>query len=303
MPQVRANGIDIEYESIGRDGDPAILLINGFSTQLVGWPDSLFRGLAAEGFRVVRFDNRDIGKSTHLAELGVPDLGAMIATRNAGGWPTAPYALDDMAADAAGLLDALGINRAHVAGSSMGGMIAQLVALNHPEKAKSLVSIFSTTGRPDLPPGKPGAFKAIMTPPASFGRKDRIARWIAVAHVIGSPGFPASEAELRETAARGVDYAPYDPLGITRQMAAVLAARPRNDRLKALKIPALVIHGRDDPLIDVSGGEDTARSIPGAELLIVPGMGHDFRESVVPVYLKAIGEFVAKFEARERAAA
>ncbi len=303
MPQVRANGIDIEYESIGRDGDPAILLINGFSTQLVGWPDSLFRGLAAEGFRVVRFDNRDIGKSTHLAELGVPDLGAMIATRNAGGWPTAPYALDDMAADAAGLLDALGINRAHVAGASMGGMIAQLVALNHPEKAKSLVSIFSTTGRPDLPPGKPEAFQAIMAPAASMDREDRIARNVEVMHVIGSPGFPASEEELRATAARGIDYAPFDPAGITRQMAAVLAARPRHDRLKALKIPALVIHGRDDPLIDVSGGEDTARSIPGAELLIVPGMGHDFRESVVPIYLKAIGEFVARVEARERATA
>src|SRR5271157_3623052 len=192
MPQIRANGIDIEYESIGREGDPVILMINGFSTQLVGWPDSLFRGLAAKGFRVIRFDNRDIGKSTHLAELGVPDLRAMIATRNAGDWPAAPYSLDDMAADAAGLIDALGIPRAHVAGASMGGMIAQLVALNHPEKAKSLISIFSTTGRPDLPPGKPEAFAAIMTPPASFGREDRIERGIAVARVIGSPGFPAS---------------------------------------------------------------------------------------------------------------
>lgn len=303
MPQIRANGIDIEYESIGREGDPVILLINGFATQLVGWPDSLCRGLSEKGFRVIRFDNRDIGKSTHLEELGAPDLQAMIATRNAGGWPTAPYALDDMAADAAGLLDALGIVRAHVAGSSMGGMIAQLVAINHPARTKSLISIFSTTGRPDLPPGKPEAFKAILTPPVSPDREDCIARGIAVAHIIGSPGFPASEAELRETVARAIDYAPYDPAGMARQMAAVLAAPPRNDRLKGLKIPALVIHGADDPLIDVSGGEDTAKSIPGAELLIVPGMGHDFRQSVVPIYLKAIDEFVAKVETKERAAA
>jgi pimeloyl-ACP methyl ester carboxylesterase len=303
MPQVRANGIDIEYESIGREGDPAVLLVMGFATQLVGWPVSLCNGLAAEGFRVIRFDNRDIGKSTHLTRLGAPNLPAMIATREAGGWPAAPYSLDDMAADAAGLLDALGIARAHVVGASMGGMIAQQVAIHHPAKTKSLVSIMSTTGRPDLPPAKPEAFAAIMTPPASLGREDRIERGVEVARVIGSPGFPASEAELRETVARGVDRTPYDPVGIARQMAAVLAARPRNDRLKALKVPALVIHGADDPLIPASGGEDTARSIPGAELLIVPGMAHDLRESVVPVYLKAIGAFIRTVEARERAVA
>ncbi len=185
----------------------------------------------------------------------------------------------------------------------MGGMIAQLFAICHPARTKSLVSIMSTTGRPDLPPGKPEAFAAIMTPPASPNREDRIERGIAVARVIGSPGFPASDAELRATVERGVDRAPYDPAGLTRQMAAVIAAPPRNDRLIALKISALVIHGADDPLIPASGGEDTARSISGAELLLVPGMSHDFRESVVPVYLKAIGGFVQKIEARERAAA
>jgi pimeloyl-ACP methyl ester carboxylesterase len=303
MPQVRANGIDIEYESFGREGDPAVLLVMGFATQLVAWPESLCKGLAAEGFRVIRFDNRDIGKSTHLAQLGAPNLPAMIAAREAGGWPAAPYSLDDMAADAAGLLEALGIARAHVVGASMGGMIAQLVAIHHPAKTKSLVSIMSTTGRPDLPPAKPEAFAAIMTPPASFGREDRIERGVELARIIGSPGFPASDAELRETVARGVDRTPYDPVGIARQMAAVLAAPPRNDRLKAVKVPALVIHGADDPLIPASGGEDTARSIPGGELLVVPGAAHDLRESVVPVYLKAIGAFIRTVEARERAVA
>ena len=303
MPQVRANGIDIEYESFGREGDPAVLLVMGFATQLVAWPESLCNGLAGKGFRVIRFDNRDIGKSTHLAQIAPPNLPAMIAAREAGGWPTAPYSLDDMAADAAGLLDALGIVRAHIVGASMGGMIAQLVAINHPAKTKSLVSVMSTTGRLDLPPAKPEAFAAIMTPPPSLSREDRIARGVEVMRVIGSPGFPASEAELRETVARGVDRTPYDPVGNARQMAAVLAARPRNDRLKALKIPALVIHGADDPLIPASGGEDTARSIPGAELLIVPGAAHDLRESLVPVYLKAIGAFIRTVEARERAVA
>ncbi len=297
MPRVRANGVELEYESTGREGDPAILLIMGFASALTGWPDSLCQGLAARGFRVIRFDNRDVGRSTHLAQLGAPDLSGMIAKLRSGQIPAAPYSLDDMAADAAGLLAALGIDRAHVVGASMGGMIAQLVAINHPAKAKSLVSIMSTTGRYDLPQGKPEAFAAIMAPPASFDREDRIIRGIEVWRVIGSPGYPASDAELRAKVERGVDYAPYDPAGNARQMAAIVVAPPRNDRLMSVTIPALVIHGADDPLIPVGGGEDTARSIPGAELVVVPGMGHDFPESLVPVYLKAIGNFVAKVEA------
>ena len=300
MPRVHTNGIDIEYESIGRDGDPVILLIMGFSGPLTFWPDSFCQGLATKGFRVIRFDNRDIGRSTHLAQFGAPDLSAMMAKRLAGGYPVAPYSLDDMAADAAGLIAALGIDRAHVVGASMGGMIAQLVAISHPARVKSLVSIMSTTGRPDLPQGKAEAFAAIMAPPASAGREDRIARGIEVWRVIGSPGFRASDAELRAIVERSVDYAPYDPAGIARQMAAIVSAPPRNERLKSVKIPALVIHGADDPLVPVSGGEDTAKSTPGAELLVVPGMGHDFPEALMPVYLKAIGDFVAKVEARER---
>ena len=301
MPRVRANGIDIEYESIGRDGGPVILLIMGFASALTSWPDSLCQGLAAKGFRVIRFDNRDIGRSTHLAQLGAPNLSAMIAKVESGGPVSAPYSLEDMADDAVGLLTALGIDRAHVVGASMGGMIAQLVAINHPAKTKSLVSIMSHAGRLEVAEPKPEAFAAIMTPPTSPSREDRIARGIAVWRVIGSPGFPASDAELRAKIERGVDYAPYDPAGLARQMAAAMAAAPRNDRLKSVKIPALVIHGADDPLVPVSGGEDTAKSIPGAELLVVPGMGHDFPEPLVPVYLDAIGDFVAKVEARERA--
>ena len=300
MPRVRANGVDLEYESIGRKGDPAILLVMGFATSLTGWPDWFCRGLAGKGFCVIRFDNRDIGRSTHLAEAGVPDLAGMIARLEAGSAVAAPYSLDDMAADAAGLLGALGIARAHVVGASMGGMIAQLVAINHPARAKSLVSIMSTSGRHAVSQPRPEAFAAIMAPPASPSREDRIANGIRVLRVIGSPGFPATDDELRAIVTRGVDHAPYDPPGILRQMAAVLAAPERNDRLRKLKIPALVVHGADDPLIPASAGEDTAKSIPGADLLIVPGMGHDFPEALAPVYLDAIGDFAAKVEAGER---
>ena len=298
MPQIRANDIDIAYESFGRVSDPVVLLVMGVMSSMMNWPDSLCQGLAARGFRVIRFDNRDAGRSTHLAALGVPDLRAIIAEATAGRPVTAPYSLDDMAGDAAGLLDALGIDRAHVAGASMGGMIAQLVAIHHPERVKSLISIMSTTGRPEVSQPRPEAFAAIATPPPpGASREERIACGVAVWRIIGSPGFPASDEELAALVTRGADYAPYDLAANARQMAVVIAAPPRNERLGAVRVPTLVIHGADDPLIPVSGGEDTARSIPGAEILILPGLGHDIRESAVPVYLDAIGGFVAKVEA------
>ncbi len=300
MPQVRANGIDIAYESFGREGDPVILLVMGVMSSMMNWPDSLCQGLAARGFRVIRFDNRDAGRSTHLDALGAPDLGAIIAEATAGRPVQAPYSLDDMAGDAAALLGALGIDRAHVAGASMGGMIAQLVAIHHPESVKSLISIMSTTGRPEVSQPRPEAFSAILTPPKPGAtREEGIARGVAVWRIIGSPGFPATDEELTAFVTRGVDYAPYDPAANARQMAAVIAAPPRNDGLGAIRVPALVIHGADDPLIPAAGGEDTARSIPGSEILIVPGLGHDIRESAVPVYLKAIADFAAKVEARK----
>ncbi len=297
MPHVRANGIDIAYESSGRDGDPTILLIKGLNTPLTGWPDSLCSGLAARGFRVIRFDNRDVELTTHLPELGAPDLAAMMAKVRAGASVVAPYALDDMASDAAGLLAALGIESAHIVGSSMGGMIAQLVALNHPEATRSLVSIMSSSGRRGLPPARPAAMQALMTLPKSSSRDDRLATAIAAVKAIGSPGFPATNEELIRSLGRSIDRTPFDPPAAARQMAAIVAAPPRHDRLKTLTIPALVIHGADDPVIPAAHGEDAAQSIPGAELLIIPGAGHDFNEALTPVYLEAIGGFVARVEA------
>lgn len=298
MPQVRANGIEIEYESFGRDRDPTVLLIMGFSGQLTLWPVALCEGLVARGFHVVRFDNRDVGKSTHLTEKGAPDIGALMAQAAAGAPVTAPYTLSDMAADAAGLLETIGVERAHIVGASMGGMIAQLVAADHAPRTKSLVSIMSTTGRRDLPPGKPEAMAALMTPPASTSRDDRIAAALRTWRTIGSPGYPASDAELRAAAERDIDRVPYDPIGVARQMAAIMASPPRNEKLAGVRVPALVIHGADDPLVPVEGGKDTAASIPGADLVIVPGMGHDFTEALVPVYLKHIGDFVTRVEGR-----
>ena len=180
----------------------------------------------------------------------------------------------------------------------MGGMIAQLVAINHPDRTKSLTSIMSTTGRRDLPPGNPEALALLTRPPKSLRREDLIENGMIARRVLASPGFPASEADFRAFMERVVDRAPYDPSGIARQLAAVIAAPPRNELLKAVRCPALVLHGDSDPLIPVAGGKDTAASIPGAELVVVPGMSHGFPESVVPLCLKSIGDFVVKAEGR-----
>ncbi|RBP18403.1 pimeloyl-ACP methyl ester carboxylesterase [Roseiarcus fermentans] len=297
MPRVRANGIDIAYESLGREGDPAILLIHGLATPLTGWPDSLCDGLVGRGFRIVRFDNRDIGRSTFFPELGVPDIGALMTTARAGGQAAPPYPLDAMAADAAGLLDALGIARAHIAGLSMGGMIAQLVALNHPERAASLVSIMSTTGRRGLEPAKPEAMRALMAVPASASRADRLATAVAAVRAISGSGFPQTEAELAAYVGRSIDYTPFDPPAAARHMAAIVAAPPRHERLNGLRLPALVLHGSEDPVIPPAHGEDTALSIPGARLVIVPGMGHDLKEAMMPTWIDAIGDFANEVEA------
>lgn len=301
MPQIRANGIDIEYETFGRKTDPALLLIMGFSAQLTMWPVALCEGLAARGFFVIRFDNRDVGKSTHLSHLGAPNIQETMMKAMSGQAVNAPYELEDMANDAVGLLDALGIERAHIVGASMGGFIAQIVAAKHPEHTKSMVSIMSSTARRDLPQAKPEAMAAITTPPANDSREARIEAGMNVWRVIGSPGFPDSEDVLRRKVEDVVDRVPYDPAGIARQMVAIIAAQPRNEILKSVGAPALVIHGADDPLVPVEGGKDTAASIPGCELIIVPGMAHDFTDKLVPVYLEHIGNFVSAVERKKAA--
>jgi pimeloyl-ACP methyl ester carboxylesterase len=296
MPQIRANGLDIEYETFGRASDPAVLLIMGFAAHLTLWPQAMCEGLAREGFYVIRFDNRDIGKSSHLSHLGAPNVPEAMMKMMSGQPVAAPYKLEDMADDAAGLLDALHIAKAHIVGASMGGMIAQIFAARHPKHTLSLTSIMSTTGRRDLPPSRPEAMAALTTPPASDSREDRIAAGIRIARALGSPGYPASEDEIRQHVEEVADRAPYDPDGVARQLVAVVAAQPRNDILKTVKAPSQVIHGAEDPILTVEGGKDTADSIPGAKLHIIPGMAHDIPTALIPTYIQLIGDFAKGVE-------
>jgi len=301
MPQAQANGLTIEYETFGDKANPALLLIMGVGCQLIMWPDDLCTGLAEKGFHVIRYDNRDIGLTTKIDDAGAPDIMAALTAQLSGQPVQAPYSLDDMADDAAALLEALGISQAHIVGASMGGMIAQLVAIRHSGKTKSLVSIMSTTGNPDLPAAKDEAMGALLTPPADTSRDSLIAQGINMWKVIGSPGYPATDAELHTLAARNVDRS-VCPEGFGRQVLAILSAPARNDALAKLSVPAMVLHGAADPLVPVEGGKDTAAAIPGARLEIIDGMAHDFSQALVPVYLDKIGGFVSEVEAGRAAA-
>jgi pimeloyl-ACP methyl ester carboxylesterase len=298
MPRLKANGLNLEYETFGSSSDPAILLIMGFSAQMIMWPEALCKGLADRGYQVIRFDNRDIGLSDKLDHLGEVNVMEAFMKAASGQSVASPYTLDDFAADSVGVLDALGIDAAHIVGASMGGMIAQLLAIHYPQRTRSLTSLMSTTGRPDLPPASPEAMAA-LTQPAPVERDARIAHTMKVWRTIGSKEpFAADDEELRETAIRIVDRAPYHPPGIARQLVGILDSPPRHEMLGKVKKPAQVIHGADDPLINVAAGRDTAASIPGARLKIIEGMGHDFTSKLVPVYLQEIGSFVGEVDSR-----
>ncbi|WP_339830167.1 alpha/beta hydrolase [uncultured Parvibaculum sp.] len=302
MPQVKANGIEIEYESFGPADRDAVLLIMGFSAQLTMWPTELCEELVSRGYRVIRYDNRDVGLSAKLEAKGVPDMEKLFGALMTGAAVEAPYSLDDMAADAAGLLDALKIERAHIVGASMGGMIAQLVAANHPEKTLSLTSIMSNTGNPDLPQGSPEAMGALMAPaPAPDDIEAIVARGINTWKVIGSPGYPTDDQQLRQWVMRDAKRS-YYPQGVTRQFAAIVANGDRRPKLKNIKAPTVVLHGADDPLVPVAGGKDTADNIPGAELRVIPGMGHDFPLGLVPVFADAIEAAARRAAGAARAA-
>jgi pimeloyl-ACP methyl ester carboxylesterase len=289
MPQVKANGLSFEYDITGKDGDEPILLIMGLGAQMTLWRQPFLEKLAARGYRVIRFDNRDIGLSEKLESLGPPDMGAVLAAYAEGRLAPASYDLSNMAADAAAILTALGIERAHIVGASMGGMIAQLVAANHPDSTLSLTSIMSTTGNRALPPAKPEAM-AVLNTPAPNPNEDMegyLASSLAAARVIGSPGYPVDEADQRAFA-RSNALRSYYPMGFLRQYAAVLASPDRRPKLATIKAPAMVIHGEDDALVPVEGGKDTAASIPGAELMTIPGMGHDVPPALYDTIVDAI---------------
>jgi len=286
MPNVKANGIQIEYDTFGNPADEPLLLIMGLGSQMILWHEDLCRMFAEHGHYVIRFDNRDVGLSSKIEEAGIPDVMAIITAIMERRPIEAPYTLDHMADDAVGLLDALRIDRAHVCGASMGGMIAQTVAIRHPRRVKSLVSIMSTTGDPSLPPAKADAMAFLITPPPQ-DRDGLIEHSVKLWRTIGSPGFPFDEEFIRERSAQLYDRCFY-PQGQVRQLAAILAHGSRRDRLKDVRIPTLVIHGIDDPLVPVEGGKDTAAHIEGAELMLVEGMGHDNPRQVWPRAVEAI---------------
>ncbi|MFQ5399643.1 MAG: alpha/beta fold hydrolase [Anaerolineae bacterium] len=281
-----ANGIHIVYDTFGDPTAPPILLIMGLGGQMIAWDEAFCTQLAGEGFWVIRFDNRDAGFSTSFDDAGVPDPMVVMQSAALGRPVNAPYLLRDMADDAAGLLDALSIKSAHIVGVSMGGMIAQTMAIHHPHRVRTLASIMSHTGERDLPPPTPEALMLLATP-APDGREAYIDYVVRAAHVIGSPGFPFDEARIRERAARAYDRA-RNPAGEARQLAAIMASGGRKEALQALTIPTLVVHGKADTLVPVAGGIATAEAIPGARLMLIDGMGHDLPPAVWDQVIGAI---------------
>tara|TARA_B100002049_G_C16038860_1_gene357975 strand:- start:137 stop:1036 length:900 start_codon:yes stop_codon:yes gene_type:complete len=289
MPKTTANGIEIHYEEQGDPAAPAMLLIMGFGAQLTLWPDELVEALAAQGFRVIRYDNRDVGLSQKFDGVKAPGLVKMTLLSKIGFTPKVPYTLADMADDGVGLLDALGIERAHIVGASMGGMIAQHVAARHPDRCLSLTTVFSTTGNPKLPPARPEAMKALITRPDSTKEGVLVEHGMMLARTIGSPGYPAPEDRLRERTLASVRRSFY-PEGPTRHLSAIVADGDRRAMLRDIAVPTLVLHGEDDPLVPCEGGRDTAASIPGARLKTIPGWGHDLPLELVDELAGAIGE-------------
>jgi pimeloyl-ACP methyl ester carboxylesterase len=268
MPAAIANGITIEYETFGHPSSPPVLLIMGLGGQLLAWDPAFCQELADAGFYVIRYDNRDVGRSTWFDDAGLPDLAEFMA-----GTGTPPYTMADMAADAAGLLESLGLPSAHIVGASMGGMIAQTFAIEYPERTRTLVSIMSTTGDRDAGQAHPEALAALfVAPPAN--RAEATEQGVKSWRVIGSPGFPFDEEAVRQRTGAAYDRA-FHPAGTARQLAAVMSQPDRTPALANVRVAALIIHGEADPLVDPSGGKATAAAIPGARLKLIPGMGHD----------------------------
>ncbi len=284
----KANGIELVYDTFGDRTAAPLLLIMGLASQMLAWDDEFCAMLAERGYWVVRFDNRDIGLSTKFTAAGVPNVAAMLAASMQGEPVSAPYLLDDMADDTVGLMDALGISSAHVVGASMGGAIAQLVAMHHRPRVRTLTSIMATSGDPELPPPTPEAMAVLLTPTPTE-REAYIERYIKTWKVLRGAGFPLDEGRDAQRAgqlhARGLN-----PPGVARQLAAIIASGSRRQQLQSLRVPTLVIHGEADPLVPVACGIDVARSVPGAKLVVIEGMGHALPITMWPRIVDAIAE-------------
>jgi pimeloyl-ACP methyl ester carboxylesterase len=283
-----ANGIELCYQEMGdADGEP-LLLVMGLATQMIAWDEGFCGMLAERGFRVVRFDNRDIGRSTKIRSAGVPNVLEMIVGRRG----SAPYLLRDMAEDTFGLMDHLGIDSAHLAGASMGGMIVQTAATERPQRVRSLTSIMSTTGSRRVGHPSYKTFGLLLGKPPRE-REAAIERVVKTFRVIGSPGYPFEEERVRQIAGRSFDRG-HSQAGIARQLHAITASGDRTAGLRKLQIPALVIHGRNDVLVNPSGGRATARAIPGARLKMIDGMGHDLPRQLWPAFVEEIAANAAR---------
>ncbi len=298
MPSVEVGGLKIEYESLGQPGDPAIVLIMGLGMQLIAWPDEFCEALVVRGFRIIRFDNRDSGLSGKVHLRKRPNLMLAFASTWLGLPVRAPYTLGDMAADTAGLLDALGVARAHIVGASMGGMIAQVFAARYPQRTLSLTSIMSSSGNKKVSRAKKEAMQALLSrPPDPKDEESVIEHLVGVFGVIGSPGYPAEHGELRRRIGRSVRRA-YDPAGTARQLLAILASGDRRRLLAKIEAPTLVIHGAADPLVPLAAGKDTAAHIRGARLKIIEGMGHDLPAVLLPELVEAIAAHCRQAQTR-----
>jgi len=277
--------MELRYESFGAASSPAILLIMGLGAQMIRWHVLFCELLVERGFRVIRFDNRDCGLSTHCDGMPLPDIGLALRGDK---MPAPPYSLEDMAADGIGLLDALEIERAHVVGASMGGAIAQVIAARHPERTHSLTSIMSSSGNPLLPPPTPAAAMALFAPlPATRDRASIIADGIKRYQAVASPDYPTPLKDLQDMFGQEYDRGFY-PQGIARQLGAIIANGDRRQLLQNIACPSTVLHGQKDPLVQLTCGLDVAKNIPAAEMRTVEGMGHDFPLALTTTFADAI---------------
>lgn len=285
--------IDIAYQRLGNPEAPPVLLIMGGAAQLIHWPIPFCQALIDRGLQVIRFDNRDAGHSTHITDAPPPDLRAVLA----GDYGSVSYTLSDMAADTVGLMDALGISTAHVVGASMGGQIAQTMAIENPGRVRTLISMMSTTGNTTVGQTSPEVLREVFGGPQPVTREETIEHRVKAMLKVGSPDYPSDENELRERCTQAYDRC-HDTVALARQAIATVASGDRTERLRSLQVPTLVIHGLADPMVDVSGGRATAEAIPGAELILIEGMGHGLPPGLRLPLAEHIADFVWRVEGR-----
>ncbi len=288
MTKAKVNNIELEYDTFGDPTSKPLLLVMGLGAQMIFWLEEFCEQLVNQGFYVIRFDNRDVGLSTKIEKAGVPNVIGAITAAQKGEQVKSPYSLEDMADDAMGVLDALNIDKAHICGASMGGMIVQLITIRHPNRVLSLTSIMSSTGNPELPQAKPEVLQLLFKP-APTEREAYIEESVKRRLILYGSGFTMDEDLARKLAGQAFDRCFY-PQGMMRQLMAIIANGNRKSALAAIKLPTLVIHGGDDPLVPVEGGKDTAEAIHGSELIIIDGMGHSLPPETWTQITEAITE-------------